>query len=89
MQHFQIQIGLNSYSTSAVEDELEFLSCVWHVKLFESECSLEAFLSCQFSISFQNAYKSAFLVRFVISLILHIAAGEFLGCMVTVELQGM
>ena len=35
-----------------------------------------------FSISFQKAYKSAFLVKFVASVMLHIALGEFLGCMI-------
>ena len=38
----------------------------------------------------QKAYKSAFLVRFDVSLILaHLPLEEFLGCMVTVEMQRM
>ena len=41
------------------------------------------------SISFQKAYKSTFLVRFVVALILHICHGEFLGCMLVVEMPGM
>ena len=54
-----------------------------------TESSWEASRSLFISISFQKAYKSAFLVRFVVNLIYTSVLGEFFGCMVVVEMPGM
>ena len=66
----------------------EYTSTTYTVKMWEvvAECSGEVSLFCLIiSISFQKAYKTAFLVMFVATLILHISVpGEFLGCLVVV-----
>ena len=66
-----------------------FLLCVWHVMFKESlqfEQNVVEMLPSfvKLVISFQKAYKSVFLVRFVVLTYL-----EFLGCMLVVETPGM
>ena len=40
-------------------------------------------------VKLQKAYKSAFLVKFVVSLVLPSAPGECLVCMVALEMSGL
>ena len=87
-------------SSSGVEKFLPFVqlgsSCrkplSWHfwwglVFLWSyTKCSLEAFPFCYIRIFLQNTFKSAFLVRLVFLWSYTSASGEFLGCMVMVEM---